>query len=112
MSVLLTIKEALDYFLHLKLELGKALEAIEENGVDMSKGANDTNGCVFLLIHYLESKVHEQFGKNFKDEFGLEIFGGVCHDHRESFLEEVEETFFIVPLAKVNWEPVSNFLVV
>lgn len=112
MSVLLGIKEALDDFLELGLEFREASEAVEENGVDVGEGADYANGCVLLLVHDLEGEVDKEFGKHFENELGLKVLGGVGHDHRNGFLEAVEEALLFVALPEVDGQPVSDLLVV
>jgi hypothetical protein len=84
----------------------------QEHRMQVRQYPDGSDGGVFLFVHDVINCGDHEFGENFDDEFGFEVFCGVCHYHGETSLEEVKETLLIVLLAEVDWDPVGDAFVV
>jgi hypothetical protein len=80
--------------------------------MDVGEDSYDSDGRVLLLIHDMVGQSDEELGEDFQDLSGLEVSGGVGHDHGHRFLEEVEEPVFVVGAAEVDRHPVRELFIV
>ena len=67
---------------------------------------------MLFLIHDVINGSDHQFWKNFNDEIWFEVFCGICHDHWQWSLQEMQEALFVVFFSEVHWNPVSYALIV
>lgn len=51
----------------------------------MSQYSDDSDGGMLFLVHNVEGKGNEEFGKHFKDLLRFEVFSRICHHHGYSF---------------------------
>lgn len=75
MPVVFVFKEFCNGFLYFLVKLRIFFEGVKENGVNVGKNPNNSNGRMFFLVHDMEGEGNEQLRKNFQDIFWLEIFG-------------------------------------